>query len=466
MVEPAASASEGPAIPEQARMSELGDWLETRKIDEVECVVPDINGILRGKIMPAAKLVDGERNGSLRLASSVFAVSVTGAYVARRGDDGPHIDPDMVLRPDPESICIDAGSNSARALVFADPFTADGAPWACAPRHVLKSVKALYAAKGLRVHVAPELEFYLTAPPTDPALPLTPPVGGDGKSLPPAPYGIEALGGYHEITEEIYRSAGVAGLKLETLIHESGPGQLEINFTHGDPIGRADQTLIFKRIVRRAAAVQGLAATFMAQPLEHEAPSAMHLHLSLTDEAGDRNLFADADGADSAELRHFIGGLQSFLPQVAPLFAPNVNSFRRMRPRYSAPVSVEWGHDNRTCGLRVPISDGANRRVEIRLAGADSNPYLAISAAMISGLLGIEGAMEPSPEVATSAYHKQRSLPQTMEDALDRFAACEPVRLILGEPFVQAFLAIKEGELDAFQAQVTPWERRHLASRV
>jgi glutamine synthetase len=446
-------------------MSALADWIESNGIGEVECLVADLNGVLRGKVMPAARLVAGERNGSLRLASSVFAVSITGAYMARRGDDGPHIDPDMVLRPDPKSLCVAPGPGAARAYVFADPHHPDGAPWASAPRNVLKAVAALYADRGWRVAVAPELEFYLTAP-GGPGEAIRPPIRPGGGRSPAAPYGVEALGDHAAITAETQQACAAAGIELETMIHESGPAQLEINFTHGDPVTRADQTLIFKRIVRRAAANHGVAATFMAAPLEGEAPSAMHLHLSLAGAGDGRNLFADKDGADSATLRHFIGGLQTFLPQIAPLFAPNVNSFRRMRPRWSAPVNVEWGHDNRTCGLRVPLSDAANRRVEIRLAGADANPYLAIAAAMTSGLLGIEGAMEPGAEITANAYRQERTLPRTMEEALGRFAACGPVREILGEPFVEAYLAIKEGELEAFAAQVTPWEREHLHTKV
>jgi glutamine synthetase len=448
-------------------MSELGDWIARHGIEDVECLVPDLNGIPRGKVMPAAKLVAHESDGSVRLASSIFAVAITGDYMARRGDDAPHIDPDMVLRPDPGSLSVAPGAKTPTAFVFADPHHFDGAPWASAPRHVLKSVIARFAQRGWRASVAPELEFYLTAPMVDPAKPLSPPPrssGGVGRA--PAPYGLEALGDYGPIIDEIYEFAAIAGLELETVIHESGPAQLEINFAHGDPLRRADQTLIFRRIVRQAAAGAGLAATFMAKPLGQDAPSAMHLHLSLCEAEGGRNIFAGADGADSDLLRHFLGGLQVFLPQIALLFAPNVNSFRRLRPRWSAPVNVEWGHDNRTCGLRLPIADDANRRVEIRLAGADANPYLAIAAAMIGGLLGIEGAIEPSAEVTLNAYRGARPLPRTMEEAIDRFAACAAVRDILGEAFVLAYLAIKEGELDSFQSAVTPWEREHLASKV
>jgi glutamine synthetase len=210
----------------------------------------------------------------------------------------------------------------------------------------------------------------------------------------------------------------------------------------------------------------GVYATFMAKPMEHQPGSAMHLHISVVDETSGDNLFADAAGADSPMLARFIGGLQKYLPQVAPLFAPNVNSFRRMRPSHSAPINVQWGYDNRSCGLRVPISDRQNRRVENRLPGADANPYLAISAALICGYLGVEEALEPTAAVTGNAYHHARTLPKSLEDALDRFNACRRVRELLGEPFCRAFNGIKEAELEAFQGVISSWERDHLLLKV
>ena len=165
-------------------------------------------------------------------------------------------------------------------------------------------------------------------------------------------------------------------------------------------------------------------------------------------------------------LAHYIGGLQKYLPQIAPLFAPNVNSFRRMRPSHSAPINVQWGYDNRSCGLRVPISDRQNRRIENRLPGADANPYLAMAAALICGYLGIEEALEPSQAVTGNAYHHARTLPKSLEDALERFNACERVRDLLGESFCHAFTRIKEAELEAFQGVISSWERDHLLLKV
>jgi glutamine synthetase len=187
----------------------------------------------------------------------------------------------------------------------------------------------------------------------------------------------------------------------------------------------------------------------------------MHLHVSLVEGSG-QNVFADRDGNDSHLFRWFVGGLQTYLPQIAPLFAPTVNSFRRLRPSDDAPINMQWGSDNRSCGLRVPLDDAQNRRIENRLPGADANPYLAISAALIAGWLGIEERREPTPRAEGNAYRHARTLPKSLEAAMDRMSECTPVLALLGERFFAAFSAIKQSELNHYQHVVSSWERDHL----
>jgi len=450
-------------------MSELKSWIEQRGITEVECLIPDLNGVLRGKVLPAAKLLQTEREGSLRLPSSVFAVTVTGEYADADDDEEAYQDPDMVLRPDVRTLCVAPGFKTPTAFVFADAYHTDGSPWASSPRHVLKTVVDLYREKGWRPVVAPELEFYLTAVNPDPDFPLTPPAGRSGRAeTSPQPYGLEAITEYEDLIEAIYEHSEAAGLNVDTMIHESGTAQLEINFLHGDPVLLCDQVLVFKRIVRQVALKHGVYATFMAKPMANQPGSAMHLHISVVEEAASdgANLFAAADGEDSALFAAYIGGLQRYLPEIAPLFAPNVNSFRRMRPSHSAPINVQWGYDNRSCGLRVPIAGRENRRIENRLPGADANPYLAMAAALISGYLGAVQGIERSAEAVGNAYHHARTLPRTLEEALERFNACQPVRQVLGEYFCRAFTRIKAAELEAFQGVISSWERDHLLLKV
>jgi glutamine synthetase len=447
-------------------MSELKTWIENNRVAEVECLVPDINGVLRGKVLPAAKLLQAERNVSLRLPASVFNVTITGEYADVDDDEGAFHDPDMTLRPDASTLCLAPGFKTPTAYVFADAFNTSGEPWRVAPRHVLRSVVELYHARGWRPIVAPELEFYLTEINADPDLPLMPPTGRSGRAeSSPQPYGLEAITEHEELIERIYEYAEAAELGLDTMIHESGTAQLEINFLHGEPIRLCDQVMVFKRIVRQVALQHRVYATFMAKPMEQQPGSAMHLHVSVIDESG-RNLFADDDGADSEIFRHFIGGLQHYLPAMTPLLAPNVNSFRRLRPNFSAPTNVEWGYDNRTCGLRVPISGRHDRRVENRLPGADANPYLAIAATLMSGYLGIEERLERSAQMKGNAYHHPRTLPRTLEHALERFSECEPARRLLGAAFCDTFTCIKEAELEAFQGVISSWERDHLLLKV
>jgi len=448
-------------------MSDLKSWIERHGVGEVECLVPDMNGVARGKVLPAAKLIQSERDGSLRLPSSVFSLTVTGEYADGEEEEEAQQDRDMVLKPDPATLCIAPGFKTPTAYVFADAYHPDGTTWASSPRQVLKTVIDLYRSKGLRPVVAPELEFYLTALNPDPDLPLTPPVGRSGRAeTAPQPYGLEAITEYEDLIDAIYEYSEIAALNVDTMIHESGTAQLEINFLHGDPVRLADQVVVFKRIVRQLAMQHGVYATFMAKPMERQPGSAMHVHISVVAEDGGETLFAEQGGADSALFRHFVGGLQTYLPEISPLFAPNVNSFRRMRPSHSAPINVQWGYDNRSCGLRVPISDRHNRRIENRLPGADANPYLAIAASLICGYLGMESGAEPTPQASGNAYHHARTLPRTLEEALERFSRCRPVRELFGEPFCKAFLRIKEAELEAFQRVISSWERDHLLLKV
>ncbi|HEY1560505.1 MAG TPA: glutamine synthetase family protein [Caulobacteraceae bacterium] len=446
-------------------MSEIERWITDRGVTEVECLIPDMNGVLRGKVLPAAKLIEAERDRSLRLPSSVFQVTVTGQYAGDEDDPETYQDPDMVLIPDAATLRIAPGLKTPTAYVFADALHRDGSPWASSPRHVLRGVADLYRDRGWRPLIAPELEFYLTAVNPDPDIPLTPAVGRSGRAeTAPQPYGLESINEYEDLIDAIYEHSDIAGLSVDTMIHESGTAQLEINFLHGEPVTLCDQVMVFKRIVRQVALAHGMYATFMAKPMETQPGSAMHLHISVEENGG--NLFAARDGADSDFFRHFVGGLQAFLPEIAPLFAPNVNSFRRMRPSHSAPINVQWGQDNRSCGLRVPIADAPNRRIEDRLPGADANPYLAMTSALVAGWLGITGAVEPTPQVRGNAYEHARTLPRTLDEALQRFRACEPVRALLGEPFYAAFAAIKQAELEAYEGVISSWERDHLLLKV
>jgi glutamine synthetase len=445
----------------------LATWISEHGVSEVECIIPDMNGVQRGKVLPANKFLASVKDGTLRIPGSVFSVTINGEYPDDVNHIVPDFDPDLIMIPDADTIREAPGFKTPTAYVIADAYDRNNEPVAIAPRMILKRVLALFEAKGWRPVVAPELEFYLVSQNIDPDIPLVPPSGRSGRpETASQPYGLEALNEFEDIIEHIYDNCEKAALNIDTMIHEAGAAQLEVNFIHGDPLRLADEVLLFKRIVRQVALEHGVYGTFLAKPMSDQPGSSMHLHQSMLDINTGKNLFSTSNGKDSVLFRSYIAGLVRLLPQIAPMFAPNVNSFRRMRPDTAAPINVQWGYDNRSCGLRIPMSDTKNRRIENRLPGADANPYLSFAASLICGYIGMVERMVPPKMMEGNAYNRARTLPRTLDVALDRFSHCRPVKALLGEEFFEIFRAIKDCELFNYQSVISSWEREHLLLRV
>jgi glutamine synthetase len=446
----------------------MEQWLREHKVTEVECLVADLNGIGRGKILPAAKFVRSLVEDGLRLPEYVFIQTVTGDYADEEqrevGDPGLR---DMRLRPDPGSLRLVPWYEEPTAQVISDCLHHDGTPVAMAPRQVLRRVLEAYAERGWQPIVAPELEFFLTKINDDPDYPLEPPIGRSRRpETARQSYGIEAVNEFDPIFEDVYDWCEAQAIDIDTLSHEAGAAQMEINFNHGDPLDLADQAFLFKRTLRQAAIRHGIYATFMAKPMENEPGSAMHIHQSVIDAASGLNLFAAAGHDVSPLFLHHIAGLQKFLPAAMPLLAPNVNSYRRLRRYSDAPINLHWGWDNRTVGLRVPVSSDAARRVENRVAGADANPYLAIAATLACGFLGMVDQLEPTRPIEGSAYRLAQTLPRYLPDALDLLRRSKPLRQLLGDEFVEALIVVKDIEHAAYQRVISSWERQHLLLNV
>ena len=447
-------------------MSSLEEWITSRHIEEVECLVPDMSGIARGKILPSAKFIKGAQDGGLRLPESVFVQTVTGDSQAQSDVASP-ANSDISLLPDPATIRIVPWYDEPTAQVICDAFYLDGRPVDIAPRETLRRVLALYEERGWSATVAPELEFYLVKVNTDPDYPLEAPVGRSGRQESgQQAYGIEAANEFDPLMELIYDYCDAQEIDIDTLAHEAGAAQFEINFNHGDPMELADQVFLFKRTVRQAALKHNVYATFMAKPHQGEPGSAMHVHQSVTGLKSGANLFATKSGKDTKLFLNYIGGLQRYLPAAMPLLAPNVNSYRRLMPYSDAPINVHWGHDNRTVGLRVPHSDPANRRVENRVAGVDANPYLAIAATLACGWLGMTEKIEPNNPVEGNAYRFAFSLPRHLSDALSKLNHSRPLKDVLGDRFVAAVNEVKNLEYDAYQQVISSWERENLLLNV
>ncbi len=441
----------------------MKDWFEQHRITEVECIVPDLAGAARGKTMPAAKFND---DTPLRMPESIFMQAVTGEYPDNWEEINP-LDGDMLLRPDPYTIRLLPWAREPSAQVIHDCFDKQGNPIDYSPRQVLRRVIGLYHDEGWKPVVAPELEFYLLQPNLDPKNPLLPPIGRTGR----AEHGgqsliIDAVNDFEPMLDDLYDFCEDQGLEIDTLIHEEGPGQMEINLLHGDPLELADQAFLFKRSVREAALRHDLYATFMAKPMEAQPGSALHIHQSVEDLGTGENIFSTPEGMPNELLLSHIAGLQLYMPEAMALMSPYVNSYRRIVREMSAPINFHWDFDNRTTGFRVPDNNPASMRVENRIASADVNPYLAIATSLACGYIGMKKGLKPGKPLQSSAYNEPMRLSRNWYDSLQRLADCDALREVLSGTFVDIYVGVKEVEFDNFLNVISPWEREHLLLKV
>ncbi|MGV8959426.1 MAG: glutamine synthetase family protein [Stenotrophomonas sp.] len=445
--------------------SSLLRWLKDRHITEVECLVPDITGNARGKIIPADKF---SHDYGTRLPEGIFATTVTGEFPDDYYELTSPADSDMILRPDPETVRMVPWATDPTAQIIHDCYTKNGEPHELAPRNVLRRVLRAYAELGLKPVVAPEVEFFLVQKNTDPDFPLLPPAGRSGRpETARQSYSIDAVNEFDPILDLMYDYCDAMKLDVDTLIHESGAAQLEVNFTHSDAMSLADQVFLFKRTMRESAMRHGVYATFLAKPMSTEPGSAMHIHQSLLREKDGVNVFAGKkEGEFTPLFGHYLAGLQKYVPSAMAFFAPNVNSYRRLMFGEVSPSNVQWGFDNRTCGLRVPLDTPENMRVESRFAGSDANPYLAMAATLACGLLGIREKLKPTEPVTGNAKEMGYDLPRSLGEALDGLEGCAALKEMLGERFVRAYISVKRKEYETFFRVISSWEREFLLLNV
>ena len=257
-------------------------WLEERGIEDIECIVPDMAGVARGKMMPVEKFLSGP---VMTMPSSIFAQTISGDYPPEddRFKHNP-TDGDLFFRADYSTLTAVPWETDPTAQLIHDAYTREGIPVETAPRNVLKRVLQLYADEGWEPVVAPEIEFYLVKPNTDPDYPLEPPKGRSGRpEVGRQSYSISALNEFDDLIDDIYDFSEAQGLAIDTLIHEEGAAQMEINLRHGHPLELADQVFLFKRTIREAALRHDMYATFMAKPMSNQPGSSMHIHQSVVE---------------------------------------------------------------------------------------------------------------------------------------------------------------------------------------
>lgn len=373
---------------------------------EVDILISDLNGILRGKRLPLSGLDKLVADG-VRVPRSVIGVDIWGEDSEGNGLVFETGDRDGIARAVGDVPVPVPWSDTPRYQLLAQMWEPDGTtPFAIDPRQILAAVCRRYAARGLTPVVAIELEFYLMAgrrrhgeaprPPHDP---------GTGAPLDlPQVYSIDDLEAFSEVLSAVRRACVIQSVPADCILAEGGPGQFEITLQHvPDPLLAADHATLFRRLVRHVARHHGLDASFMAKPYGTLSGNGFHVHCSLLDAQG-RNLFDDGGAAGSPLLHQAVAGLLDTLPESMLIFAPHLNSYRRYQAGTHAPTRAVWGYENRTAALRIPDGPGSARRFEHRVSGADANPYLVLAAVLAGALAGITDRRTPPPPITGDAY--------------------------------------------------------------
>ena len=437
-------------------------YVNGRTIDEVECIISDLPGVARGKAVPASKFA---KQNNFYLPNSIFLQTLTGGWAEAAGDEG-WVEPDMVLVPDLDTATAAPWTADVTLQVIHNAFDQNNDLIPTSPRNVLKRVVNLFRKRGLEPIVAPEMEFFLVARNIDPAQPIRPMMGRSGRpAAARQAYSMSAVDEYGPVIDDIYDFAEAQGFEIDGITQEGGAGQVEINLRHGDPVKLADEVFYFKRLIREAALKHDCFATFMAKPIAEELGSAMHIHHSFIDAEG-QNIFVGPQGGETDVFYHMIAGLQNHLPSAIAMLAPYVNSYRRYVKDHSAPINLEWARDNRTTGIRIPLSDPQARRIENRIAGMDCNPYLGIAASLACCYLGMEEQDRPDKQYRGDAYDGEEGIPYDLFTALDLFDNAKKLHGILDPEFARVYSIVKRTEYSEFLQVISPWEREHLLLNV
>jgi len=424
---------------------------EHPEIEAFDLILTDANGIGRGKIIRRHELMSFFTDGRF-VPISVLGLDICGEDVHETGLIWDQGDGDLRAWPIPATLKPLYGTNPPRGEVLMSLYHLDGALMTSDPRHALQRQVDALAAERLYPAGAFELEFFLLDSARDENGNVRPAAAVlDGRrSDKTEVYSVDHLHGMEPLFADIYAAAQAADIQAETLISEYAPGQYELTLHYRKNVMQAADDLIrLKRIVRLHARLRGITACFMAKPIEAYAGSGMHFHCSMADAKG-RNVFAEkTEGNWSDTILHAIGGLRETMAESMLVFAPHANSWRRFANQSYAPVSPNWGVNNRSVALRIPAGNVAARRIEHRPSGVDANPYL-VGATVLAGIRhGLAVRIDPGPETTGNGYDQAENglqMPSDWHQAIAAAKASTFLKDALGADMHQTFTAIKSAE--------------------
>jgi glutamine synthetase len=444
------------------------ELFERTGIHTVQFGCPDVDGLFRGKRVPATYFLDTVAHKGSMIADILFGWDVADTIMDGLEHSGWHTGyRDLALIPDLATVRAVPWEPGV-ATAICDVRTPDGAAVEIAPRRILQRQVERAAELGHAFAIGYELEFYLFK-----ETPYSVIEKGYRDLVPATPelstYSLHRLAMIDDVIGDIRDHMNAYGIPIEASNTEYGPGQIEVNIEHCAPLDAADRMLLYKDGVRQIAARHGYVACFMAKLSGEGAGSSGHIHHSMRPlEAPDRNAFWDPDGrCESQLMRQAIAGELAAMPELTLFHCPTVNSYKRKVEGSWAPTSAAWGRDNRTTALRVIAREAASCRLEHRLPGADANPYLAIAACIAGALDGIErGLLPPEPIVGNAYAQEAPPLPASLEEAIAAAEAGAVARSAFGPEFVEHFLATRRWERDRHREAVSDWELTRYFGRI
>ncbi|GAA0312666.1 glutamine synthetase family protein [Psychrobacter aestuarii] len=428
-----------------------------RSSEYVYVAVSDINGILRGKRIPA-KQFEKVTDDGIRLPLSVLGVDIWGADVIESSQCNGDID--AIAKPTGRDAFPLINTNSPSSLLPVWLFHESGEPYYGDARHVLRHIAEKFKALELTPVMATELEFYLLdyTEGETPKPPIRPKSGLRLNKT--SVLSINDLLQFDDFLDDVYTECRKLDIPVDAALAENGCGQFEINLLHvNDPLKAADDAILFKQVVKAVAAKRGLTATFMAKPFGKQSGNGFHVHCSLLDKNGN-NIFDDGSDEGSEILRQAVAGLVATMSACTLLFAPHVNSYRRFIPGTLAPNNISWGYENRTAAVRIPGGDTKARRIEHRVSGADANPYLVCSAVLAGILYGIENQLTPPSPINDITYDADNldTLPLDWLSAIREFEDSDVIHALFPVEMIELLIAVKKQEAKRFAQQVTNLE--------
>jgi glutamine synthetase len=444
---------------------ELDELVARGEIDTVLVVFPDLQGRLVGKRVTGHYWVDHMDSGRAPVHACNYLLAVDTDMTVLPGFRYANWEQgygDVALQPDLTTLRRIPWLE-ATALVMCDALDEEtGEPVEVSPRRILQRQVERAANLGYTMMFASELEFFMFKESIDEA------AAKGYADLTPHSNVIED---YHilQTTRDEYVIRAIrngvdgAGIPVEFSKGEAGKGQHEINLVYSTPVEMADRHVIYKNAAKEIASQFGRAITFMAKYSEHEVGSSCHIHSSVWNYDASESLMPEAGAKSelSAVFRGWLGGQIACGRELAWMFAPTVNSYKRYQPESWAPTALAWSVDNRTCGFRV-VGHGSSLRLESRIPGADANPYLAYAATIAAGLHGLEQALEPPVRFDGNAYAAPdlERVPSTIVEAIDAFAQSKVAIDAFGAEVHEHLLHLARQEWLAFSRAVTDWERR------